>query len=394
MKILIVKDETSTKEMILDSAERLFSSSGFSETKISDISSTVGVSDSTVYEHFENKEDILFAIPSEKTQELIEINLQNLRGLVGVEIKLRKLIWNYLDFLVNNKNYATLLLFELRRSRDFYETENHKLIREFTKIYRQVIIEGQEEGKFRPEISPSLVLNLIFGTVDLILITWIIEENPPDPLDLFEDLFSLLIYALKTRNSEPMTRDKRKQILNAATRVFSELGYRKARIQDIARLAGVGDATIYKYFSGKEDILFTLPVENTLELLSIEEEHINGIKDTDLKLEVLIKDYLHYMESHREYGSICLFDLRYNRSFYRTEAYVLFRKFARVFYDIIIDGIEKGHFRSGVNPYVATKMIMGVIDHSLLSWIKFKRPEKIIGLSNPICTLVLSFLKA
>jgi len=211
----------STKESILKAAETMFSIKGFSDTKISEISGAVGVSDSTLYEHFENKEDILFTIPREKTLKLIDINERHLRGLRGENVKLRKLIWNYMEFLVDNRDYTSLLLFELRSNRDFYETRNYQLIREFTRPYREVIVEGQSEGKFRPEISPSLVLNLIFGTVDLILITWIIEEKPPDPLDLFEDLLSLLIYALKTRNSEPLTRDKRKQILNAATRIFS-----------------------------------------------------------------------------------------------------------------------------------------------------------------------------
>ena len=73
----------STKESILEAAEIMFSIRGFSDTKISDISGSVGVSDSTLYEHFENKEDILFTIPREKTQRLIDINDRHLRGLRG-----------------------------------------------------------------------------------------------------------------------------------------------------------------------------------------------------------------------------------------------------------------------------------------------------------------------
>jgi len=187
-----VENGNSTKDLILNAAKRLFSAGGFSDTRISEISGMVGVSDSTVYEHFENKEDILFAIPQEYTQQLIEINRRHLRGLRGNDIKLRKLTWNYLEFLVDNKEYATLLLFELRPNRDFYETLNYKLIREFTRPYREAIIEGQKEGVFRPELSPSLILNLVFGTIDLILITWLLENNPSDPLVFFDAFFDLL----------------------------------------------------------------------------------------------------------------------------------------------------------------------------------------------------------
>ena len=388
-----MKNELTTKESILKIAETLFSTKGFSETKISDISSSVQVSDSTIYEHFKNKEDILFTIPKENTQKLIYINEQHLKGLVGAETKLRKLVWNYFDFLVNNRDYANLLIFELRANRDFYDTENHILIKQFTKVYRQVIMEGQSNGEFRPDSSPSLILNLIFGTIDLIIITWLVESKPSDPLALFEELFDLLKHAIKLKNSEKRSEDKKKKILEAAAKVFSELGFQKARIQNIAKLAGVGDATIYNYFSSKEDILFSLPIEKTKELLSIQEEHLRGIKDIDFKFSVLIRDYLHYLESNKEYSSTFLFDLRYNKLFYRTEAYNLFRDFARVFYNLILDGIEKQHFRPFLNPYVATKMIFGLIDHVLVSSLKFGKPEKLTSVSDSILTLLLSSLK-
>lgn len=388
-----MKTGLSTKESILKVAEKLFSTKGFLETKVSDISSSVEVSDSTIYEHFKSKEDILFAIPEEKTKKLIQTNEQHLKGLVGAEIKLRKLIWNYFDFLANDREYTNLLIFELRANRYFYETEHQKLIRQFIQEYRKVILEGQNHGEFRLDMRPSLILNLIFGTIDLILITWLVEDKPPEPLALFEDLFDLLKHAIAQNGLKKEGEDKRNKILDAAAKAFSEYGYNKARIQDIARLAGLGDATVYNYFSSKEDILFTLPIEKTKELLSIQEEHLNGIKRIDLKLNVLINDYLHYLESHREYSSTCLFDLRYKMTFYRTEAYNLFRDFARVFYNTILDGMAKGEFRSSINPYVATKMIFGVIDHVLLSSLKFGRPEKLTSVADPINTLILRSLK-
>jgi len=389
-----MESAVATRDLILHAAERLFPIKGFANTKICEISAAVAVSDSTLYEHFQNKEDMLFAIPQNYTQRLIDINDQNLRGLFANDVKLSKLIWNYLEFLVDNKDYTTLLLFELRSNRDFYGTQNYELIRQFTKPYREVIVGGQNEGLFRPELSPSLILNLIFGTIDHILITWLLENNPSDPLKLFDNFRDLLESAI--RNHQPDAdekRDKRKQILNAAATAFSQNGYLKTRIQDIGALAKVADATIYKYFSSKEDILFSLPVENTKALLSIQKEHLNGLKDTNLKLEILIKDYLHFLDSYKDYASITLFDLRYNKLFYQTEGYQLFKEFSRVFFDIIKEGIIKKHYRAGINPYVATKMLFGVIDHLIISWIKFGRPSRVSNLSDQICSLILNSLQ-
>jgi len=47
---------------------------------------------------------------------------------------------------------------------------------------------------------------------------------------------------------------KRNQILNGAGRVFGQYGFRKTTLADIVRESGVARATVYKYFSTKEDV--------------------------------------------------------------------------------------------------------------------------------------------
>jgi hypothetical protein len=55
-----------------------------------------------------------------------------------------------------------------------------------------------------------------------------------------------------------MTKDQQQQILNAAADVFSRKGYNGTTITDIASLAGVNPATIYRYFSGKRELFDAL----------------------------------------------------------------------------------------------------------------------------------------
>ena len=47
---------------------------------------------------------------------------------------------------------------------------------------------------------------------------------------------------------------RRKQIIDAATTVFSRDGYVEARVEDIARAAGVAPTAIYYHFGGKEEL--------------------------------------------------------------------------------------------------------------------------------------------
>ncbi len=55
-----------------------------------------------------------------------------------------------------------------------------------------------------------------------------------------------------------MSQDTRDRILQAATRVFGRFGYTKTNIEDIAREAAIGKATIYHYFKNKEDVFLTI----------------------------------------------------------------------------------------------------------------------------------------
>ena len=59
------------------------------------------------------------------------------------------------------------------------------------------------------------------------------------------------------QNKRPAHRpSRRKEIIDAATQAFSRDGYVEARIEDIARAAGVAPTAIYYHFGGKEE-LFT-----------------------------------------------------------------------------------------------------------------------------------------
>lgn len=57
---------------------------------------------------------------------------------------------------------------------------------------------------------------------------------------------------------ERLAAARRSQILDAAQRVFSEQGFHRATVRDVARAAGVADGTIYIYFANKTDLLIGL----------------------------------------------------------------------------------------------------------------------------------------
>ena len=55
-----------------------------------------------------------------------------------------------------------------------------------------------------------------------------------------------------------VVRARREQIIEAATRVFAEKGFRRATTREVAREAGVSEGTIYNYFEDKDDLLMAI----------------------------------------------------------------------------------------------------------------------------------------
>ena len=53
----------------------------------------------------------------------------------------------------------------------------------------------------------------------------------------------------------------REHLLDVAAGLFADKGYNETTIEDIARAAGSSRATVYSYFSTKDDILRTLAIE-------------------------------------------------------------------------------------------------------------------------------------
>ena len=59
---------------------------------------------------------------------------------------------------------------------------------------------------------------------------------------------------LRTRAARLPAEERRRQILDAAVGVFARLGYAGTGTADIAAAAGIGEPTIYRYFTNKRDV--------------------------------------------------------------------------------------------------------------------------------------------
>ncbi len=187
--------------------------------------------------------------------------------------------------------------------------------------------------------------------------------------------------------------DRRTQILNSAIKIFGEKGFQNATIAEIAKEAGIGDATIYEYFKNKEDLLLTIPVETTRDLIADVKEHMMGIKGSFSKLRKFIWWWLNYVEKNPGYGVVVLLELKTSKTYVSTEAYQAARNFYQIIFDIIKEGQEEETIKKEINPYLARSLCVGAMEHIIIRWLLKDRKYSLLQYADELADLLIDSLK-
>jgi AcrR family transcriptional regulator len=163
--------------------------------------------------------------------------------------------------------------------------------------------------------------------------------------------------------------DKRRQILDAAVRVFARQGFHATRVSDIADEAGVAYGLVYHYFRSKDEVLNELFVERwSLLLAAIEEaDQAGGPHRTRLAAvaSFIVDSYRHDPELMKV---IIVEVTRAANSFGQTHLAQIRRAYESIA-KIVADGQEAGAFRGDVAPLFASMTFYGAIEQLLSGWI-------------------------
>jgi len=105
---------------------------------------------------------------------------------------------------------------------------------------------------------------------------------------------------------------RREQILEAATRVFAEKGFRRATTREVAREAGVSEGTIYNYFEDKDALLVAI-LDGLNETERRAEDFEEGMA-TDFRgfLQEYLRRRMHLIWENREVFRVVLSELLVN----------------------------------------------------------------------------------
>ena len=161
---------------------------------------------------------------------------------------------------------------------------------------------------------------------------------------------------------------KRKTIFEAAAGVFKDKGYVAASVEDIARTAGINRASVYYYYSGKQD-LFRDMVAGAVTGNVLMAERIAETPDPpDRKLRNLIAGLFASYETHYPYLFVYVQEdmarLAAGRSVWSLEMRSMNRRFDKAVLNILGEGLADGTFRSSGDERLLAAAVIGMCNWS------------------------------
>jgi AcrR family transcriptional regulator len=189
-----VVDKKEKKDQIVEAAIREFARKGFSRTTINDIANAASIGKGTVYEYFSNKEEIVHET-FRFFMHLMEPDFQAiLISKVTAKEKLRQILDGF-SHSVNSEYHQELmeLMFEFwseaikdKGSKGVMFEQMIKFYHVYREIFADIIIEGMGDGSFRKDINPRSTAAMIVGTLDGLMVQWILERETLDFKDILK----------------------------------------------------------------------------------------------------------------------------------------------------------------------------------------------------------------
>ncbi len=364
---------TTKKQHILDAAVSIMSRKGKDAT-VAEIATASGITDSVLYHHFKNKEDLLFHSAGAYLKTGIEELKQYLQGISDPISRLRKFIWFQLDYHDSNPQYAYFTIFECRSKKDFFHHEAFDPFRQWTRILREIFVDGIHEGLFSKDLNTFVLRDMVLGLLDvenIMFFTSRLGEKAQTDLD---GILELLLPMLTSRPHAQ--NEKAHRMVIAAEALFAQKGYDKATISEISKIANVAEGTVYEYFQNKEDLLHSVFQYRFQEHLASLGE-LFEIKTPLRKLRRFMRYHFSIYLNQPDFAKTFILNGIFNRRFYQTPAYADFQKYMNFLDPILDQGKREGHVRPSVNNRIFKNLFIGAFSHMALRWLFVDRNSRI-----------------
>jgi AcrR family transcriptional regulator len=164
-----------TRDAIFKIAHKLFKQKGFEDTSVEDITERVDIAQSTFFNYFPRKEDILVEIFKRKLPFLKMKCQEILQSDESIKTKIHKIFSTTAVIAAKNESISRAMM--IKNFSSFSNTPHDGVFFEgFRSALSLVLKKGQEEGQIRSDIPAIKLANMLEGIFTLFVIDCLIKK--------------------------------------------------------------------------------------------------------------------------------------------------------------------------------------------------------------------------
>lgn len=169
--------------------------------------------------------------------------------------------------------------------------------------------------------------------------------------------------------SESKVRDRRREILRAASEVFRERGFHAAGMRDIAKGLGIAVGKLYYWFESKQELLAFCQEDCLTALLEVADRTRRLDVDAPTRLWHLVVGHVRCLNEWSP-GSLAHLEVESLEEPHRARIQALRDRYEARVRGVVSEAVRAGDFRKDVDPKVATLCVLGSANWS----VKWFRP--------------------
>jgi len=159
-----------------------------------------------------------------------------------------------------------------------------------------------------------------------------------------------------------MDSHKRERILKAAIKVFAQDGFFNAKMEEIAKKAGVAVGTTYLYFENKDDLMISIFEEEMVPLIDRMRQTMDEKNSAEEKLKAFIFTHLTMVQNDPDMAHLLEVEMRQCSKFIHGYDGTRFKEYLDLIAIAFQDGQKSGEFRKDVNPTIFKQILFGAVD--------------------------------
>lgn len=191
-----MKKNMSKSDRIIDAAVKVIANHGYHGAKVTAIAKEAGVADGTIYLYFKNKEHLLVELFATKMGAFIDYSKQQIALSSSAGEQLHALIEAHLEQLSADYDLAVVTQIELRQSNLELRRQIGEVLKPYLNVIDELVRHGIDTGEFAADLDYRLARQMIFGTIDEIVTSWMASGFKYDLMTTLPKVHRMLLKGL------------------------------------------------------------------------------------------------------------------------------------------------------------------------------------------------------